>query len=226
MRRSSLPSPRGAWRFAGLIVMLLAPVVPGQAETLTPRELLQRMEQSYDQIQSYDCLLTIFSRKDRRTETMKLRFAYKKPGLLRARVVEGPSRGSEVAINGDGRIRARQRGVLRAIKLTLDKDDRRLRNLRGVPVWEAEWGAFLKKIGGALNHSTARSVVQAGENDTLMLDIRLTGANGPERQLYVVEKSTYHLKSGETYEGDVLVSRVVCDKERLNPDLPNGFFNM
>jgi outer membrane lipoprotein-sorting protein len=214
------------WPVAVALLAVAAVVMPARAETPAPRELFERMRQSYNQIHAYQCLLNLFARKGKKTERMKLQFTFKKPGMLRARVLEGPNSGSEVAINRDGRIRGRQRGLLQAVKLTLKPDDGRLRNIRGTPVWNAEWGAFLNRIEEALERPSANASVRLGEAETLLLDIRLQGSSGPERHLYTVEPSTYLLRSGEIYEGDVLVSRVACEKEKLNPDLSDGYFNM
>jgi len=155
-----------------------------------------------------------------------LDFAFKKPGMLRVKVLSGSNQGSEVAIRRDGKIRGHQGGLLRAVKVTLGRDDRRLRNLRGAPVWEADWGAFLLKFQSALEEHPVEAAVHPGEEGTFVAELRLHGVTGPERQVYTMDASPLLLRSAELFEGNVLVSRVSYAKERLNPDLPDGYFNM
>jgi outer membrane lipoprotein-sorting protein len=70
------------------------------------------------------------------------------------------------------------------------------------------------------------STVHAGEGGTWVIDLRLRGAGGPERQVYLVDDTSHFLRGAETYEGDLLVSRVTYAKERLNLELSDGYFNM
>jgi hypothetical protein len=131
-----------------------------------------------------------------------------------------------VAIRRDGTIRGHPGGLLHGIRKTLSRDDGRLRNLRGEPVWEADWGAFLPKIDAALAQPSSQAEVHPAEDGALILEIRLTGKTGPERHRYVVDASSYHLRRAERFEGDVLVSRVVYEQEKVNLDLPDGYFSM
>jgi len=213
---------------AGL--MLLAGVrfgvAAGAESSGNARELFAQAQASYHRISAYQCEVTSFARQGDRSQTVRLEFAFKKPGMLRARVLGGSNRGSEVAIRRDGKIRGHQGGLLRAIKVTMSRDDRRLRNIRGAPVWEADWGAFLDKFASALAQHPVEAVVHPGEEGTLVADLRLNGVTGLQRQVYTVDKTSYLLRGAELYEGDVLVTRVSYAKERLNPDLPDGYFSM
>jgi outer membrane lipoprotein-sorting protein len=211
-------------KLAALVAWTLA--ASGWAETLTPVELLHRMQESYNQIHSYQSVVTLYSRKGSRRENVKLRLTFKKPGMLRARVLAGHGRGSEVAIRNDGRIRGHKGGLLHGITISMKRSDGRLRNIRGEPVWEAEWGAFLPKIRRALDQPSAAATVERGEDSSLVLEVRVTDQGGPERHRYVVDGSTYRLRSAERYEGNTLVSRVVYQEETVNPDLPDGYFSM
>jgi outer membrane lipoprotein-sorting protein len=210
----------------GLLGLVHVRAAPPPQSAWTARELFARAQQSYNRIDAYQCEVMSFARKGDRTQTVRLAFAFKKPGMVRARVLSGSKRGSEVAIRRDGTIRGHQGGLLRGIKITMERDDRRLRDIRGSPVWEADWGSFLAKAETALNSHPVEALVQSGEAGVLKLAVRLDGATGPQRQIYALDASSFLLRGAELFEGDVLVSRVSYDKEKVNPDLPDGYFNM
>jgi outer membrane lipoprotein-sorting protein len=224
-------SPARAWLAIPIVPLALLFVLgsaaaPAAETTWTARELLRRAQQSYQEINDYQCEVTLFTRKGQRQQDARLEFAFKKPGMVRARVIAGSHRGSEVVVRRDGKIRGHQGGILSAIKVTLGRDDRRLYNIRGEPVWDADWGAFLRKFQAALEQRPVEAVVHPGEAGTLVADLRLTGTPQPDRQVYIVDASSFLLRGAERYEGDTLVTRITYAKERLNPNLPDGYFNM
>jgi hypothetical protein len=216
----------GVLILCGMGILLSQFAVAIGAEAEAPGAVLARLETAYAAIQDYRCRIIAFTRKGSRTDQRELRFSFRKPGMARARVLRGSGRGSEVARDRSGKLHGRRGGLLSPFVVSLKETDSRVRNLRGVPFWEADWGVFLQRIREALADPAASAATQAAPDGSLELTIRFQGPEPPVRHFYRVDTARWLITEADVYEGNELVDQVRYEECQLNPGLTDRDFEL
>jgi hypothetical protein len=210
----------------GMGILLCRFAVAIGAEAEAPRAVLARLETAYAAFQDYRCRIVAFSREGSRTDRRELRFSFRKPGLARVRVLRGSGRGSEVALGRGGKLRGRRGGLLSPFVVGLKRTDSRVRNLRGVPFWEADWGVFLGRIREALADPAASASTRAPAEGSLELTIEFRQPGPPVRHVYQVDTARWLITEADVYEGNELVDQVRYEECQLHPGLSERDFEL
>jgi hypothetical protein len=208
----------------GIVLCHFAGAAGAQAEA--PRAVLAQLEAAYQGIQDYRCRITAFTRQGSREDRRELRFSYRKPGLARVRVLRGSGKGSEVALGPGGRLRGRRGGLLRPFVVSLKATDARVRNLRGVPFWEADWGVFIRKMREALADPAASAATRTPAEGSLELTLQFRQPGPPVRHVYAVDTRRWLITEADVYEGNELVDQVRYDECQLNLGLTERDFEL
>src|SRR5262245_50726656 len=119
---------------------------PKPAETLTAADVAKRLQTRFEQMTDYECVLQTETRAAGKVEAGTFRVWYRRPGLLRLRVLKGRRKGSELVLGPDGVLRGRRGGLLKPFSRRLSRSDPSLRSLRGQPAWELDFGSFLRAM--------------------------------------------------------------------------------
>jgi outer membrane lipoprotein-sorting protein len=220
-----------AWKCAILVVLVLlaaSPVGPLTQNPPSPATVAARLQQRFDRVQDYDCLLHTETRAGTRVEVAAFHLWYRKPGLLRLRVLRGRHHGSELLLGADGVLRGRRGGLLRPFSRRLDRSDASLRSLRGQPAWELDFGSFLRAMRErmALPGSTATVQMPTAAEPHLLLEVRYrpAGATGFLRDVWSIDPSQWLLAGGDVFDGDTRVDHIRFSDVQLNTGLKESWF--
>lgn len=212
---------------AAVLTAMVLPAGPGRAEADGPWQILEKAEARYRELTDYECLVEAEARNGKKHESGTYRFWFRKPAMMKIRVTGGKSRGSDLVIDEQGRIKGRKGGLLKAIVISLSRNDHRLRNVRGNPVWELEWGAFYRKLRErASRPNTQFTLSPASGNQPHELVLRYTEGGKNMREVYHLDPRDRVLLLADFFEDNQRVEHVRFSEIRLNPGLENRFFRL
>src|SRR3712207_849069 len=83
------------------------------AKALTPAVIAERLQARFEQMDECECVRRTETRRAGRVEAGAPRLWFRRPGLLRLRVLKGRRRGSELVLGPDGALRGRRGGLLK-----------------------------------------------------------------------------------------------------------------
>ena len=196
--------------------------------TLSPATVAQRLQGRFDRIRDYECVIRTETHAGSRVEAAAFRLWYRKPGLLRLRVLRGRRQGSELVVGSDGVLRGRRGGLLRPFSRRLDRSDPALRSLRGQPAWELDFGSFLRAMHErmALPDSTAIVRMPAAAEPHLRLEVRYRppGAAHFLRDIWFIDPALWLIAAGDVFDGDTRVDHIEFSAIRVDTGLPEGGF--
>src|SRR5438046_125331 len=124
-------SVKPARTLAWLLVLAQAalPLAVAAASVPTAAEVAARLQERFHQMQDYQCVMQSETRAGTKVEGLTLRIWYRRPGLLRLRVLQGRHHGSELLLGADGVLRGHRGGLLRSFSKRLDRSDPTLHSL-------------------------------------------------------------------------------------------------
>jgi len=213
---------------AFLAVLLCCAPVAQAADPITADEVLRRAEAQFAGLTDYECEADAESRLGTKTETGSYRIWFRKPALLRVKVLAGRNRGSEVVLGDDGKVHGRKGGLLKAIVIRMSATDGRLRSLRGLPVTEFDWGSFYRKLrerGARLGAKTVLAT-RAGAQAPYELVLTYHDAGKSIREVYRIDPRLWVMTEGEVYEDHLRVDHVVFRDVRLNSGVSDRWFRL
>jgi hypothetical protein len=148
--------------------------------------------------------------------------------MLRVKVVHGAKKGSEVAMDSTGQIRAHAGGVLSPVVQRLKPADQRLRNVRGVSLMEMDWGSFYGKFRERSARPDARVTLAPHPDPNAPYALTLTYSEGgkPMRELYAIDPHDWFMVEGDVYEAGARVDHVLFRDVKLNPGLKDSWFKL
>jgi outer membrane lipoprotein-sorting protein len=209
---------------------LLVPPLAARAapEPHTVDEVLRRAEEQFRSLTDYECLAENEARQGDRTEAGAQRFWFKKPSMLRARVIRGPHKGSEVAVDASGEIRGHQGGLLRGIIIHLNANDSRIRSIRGVPVTELDWGAFYRKFRERAARPGAHTLLSPHPQPDAPYElvVRYHTEGKAMREIYRIDPRLWVMTEGQVFEDETRVEHIVFSDIKLNTGVSDGWFKL
>jgi outer membrane lipoprotein-sorting protein len=119
-----------------------ADVVRAVARDSVLAETLARMRRRLDSIRDYRCLYASAAVKGPRREESVMKYFYKKPGLIRAEIIDGAHQGT-ILIAREGKVRAQPAGILSAFVFKFPADHPRVTDPRGNRLEETSWEFFV-----------------------------------------------------------------------------------
>jgi hypothetical protein len=221
-------SMRGAW--LSLVLVLAAYSLAAQsAPSLSPDNVANSLQSRFERLTDYDCLLKTETHAGSKIEAMTFHLWYRRPGLLRLRVLQGRHKGSELVLGPDGTLRGRRGGLLKPFTRRLSRNDPSLRSLRGQPAWELDFGSFLRAMRErmALPGSTAVVHVPTATESHLLLEVRYPpeGSDRFLRDLWAVDEGEWLLASGDVFDGETRVDHVEFSQIRVDQGTPESWFH-
>lgn len=206
-----------------LTLLVLLPAAPRAEEELSADALMRRADARFQQLQDYECDADTECRLGSKTESTGLHIWFRKPRLMRIKVMRGKNKGSEVVMGRDGKIRARKGGVLKFISVRLKPNDRRLRNLRGTPLTRLHWENFYAEYRRHADLPGARTAARRAPGGH---EITLTySSNGTSvREVFRIASDTWTLTEGQMFENGTMVDGVRFRNFRFNAGLQDRFF--
>jgi outer membrane lipoprotein-sorting protein len=206
------------------LALLLAPIFAPTAATDRAVELIEKLQARAAHCQDYQYIVTCYERKGDQQEERRCRFFVKGNRLVRVRVLQGRGNGSEAVLDGQGQVRARKGGLLKAFARTLRADDPRVCSLRGTPFWDAACPNFLKALRARVTQPGTECELGPDPEPPGLILMTLNRPGGV-RERYWIDAQEMHLIKGEVFEGDLLVHRSTISDIRENVGLSDSFFS-
>jgi outer membrane lipoprotein-sorting protein len=218
-------------RALSMLLLLSLPPGTGAASQAghAPAAVAARLQARFERISDYDCVMRTATRSgQKKVEAAAFHIWYRRPGLLRLRVLQGRHKGSELVMGADGTLRGRRGGLLRRFSRRLSRSDRSLRSLRGQPAWELDFGSFLRAMRQrlALPGSTAVVREPTAADPHLILEVRYRppDAAGSLRDVWYVDPHTWLLARGNVFEGETQVDHFEITDIRIDQGLGERWF--
>jgi hypothetical protein len=207
-----------------LLVVALGLLIPGRAWAAEAEQWIERLQERIAECKDYQYLVTCYERQGKQEEQRGFTLFVKGSRLVRMKITDGRGKGSELAIDAQGRIRGRKGGLLKSFAQTLKPEDPRLHSLRGVAFWDATAQNFLAGLRERMaKPGSYCEIGPAGDPPGwLLLVVRRPG--GASEQ-YWIDPEQRLLMKAEAYDAGQLVWRFVIRDVRVNVGLADRFFS-
>jgi outer membrane lipoprotein-sorting protein len=217
---------RTHWLCLTLGVVALASVRAPAAAPPAADDIMRRAEARFQSLSDYHCIADTDQRMGQKSNAGSYRIWFKKPHMLRLRVLTGKERGSEVALDAEGKVRGHKGGILKGIVIGLSRDDPRLRGFRGSSVTEFHWGTFYRKYRELAARPGTREVLLERKDDRAPYEVVLTYPDQGKqmREIYRIDPRLWVMVEKEAYENEVRVDRTVFREITLDCGLQPQFF--
>jgi hypothetical protein len=217
----------GAW-FC-LLLMLAASSMPAHsAAPLSPAGVAVRLQSRFEQLTDYNCLLKTETHAGSKVETATFHLWYRRPGLLRLRVLQGRRKGSELVLAADGTLHGRRGGLLKPFSRRLSRTDPSLRSLRGQPAWELDFGSFLRAMRDRMALPGSAAVIHepTATEPHLLLEVRYRppGSDRFLRDVWAVDLGEWLLAWGDVFDGQTRVDHVEFSQIRVDQGTKASWF--
>ena len=216
----------GRWFFGLVCLLAIAGGAAGGQEPLTADQVIAKAEARHAGVTDYECVVDTESRLGEKEETTQVRVWFKKPALLRIRVLRGSNKGSEIVVDREGEIRARKGGLLKAFVARVKPDDSRLRTLRGTPVTDVEWGAFYRRFRERSMRPGSDVTVAPRARADALYDVVLSYQEEGKgvREVYRIDPQLWSLTAAEILEDGVRVSSATFSETKIDSGLKDDWF--
>lgn len=196
------------------------------AEANRAGEILDRAEQRFRSISDYECVIDYDCRLPERRESKLFRVWYRQPNLLRVRVLQGPGKGSEVAVDEKGRYRGRKGGLLKPIVVSLKPTDKRLQGLRGKSISEFNLGTVFQRCRGRLSEGGANMQVAKSADSTKGVVLSFSENGRRVQETYLFDPDTWFLTSCSVLENGNLIETFDVQQLKVNTGLSADWFRL
>lgn len=124
------------------ILILFIPAYPGSSDISYP-DILNRMKDRFEKIETYQCFFQVFTAKGKKTKTVTAHYFFKKPKWIRMELLEG-SQGGTIALYKPHSVRLKPgKGLLSIFHFKLEPENEMLVDLRGYGIHETDWGYYI-----------------------------------------------------------------------------------
>jgi outer membrane lipoprotein-sorting protein len=214
--------------FPALALLMLYALPARAAEPLTAAAVIARGEERFLSLQDYECMVDLEVKLGRKVEAGSGHFWFKQPRMLRLRVTRGPGTGSEVAVDSEGQIRGRQRGLLSVIVKRLRASDRRLHTLRGTSMLELDWGSFFLRYHASRLRPDAQVVLapRPDTNSPYRVVVTYPSLGKSVREVYSLDPREWVIVEGELYEDQTRVEHIVFRNIKFDTGISTGWFRL
>ena len=122
-----------------LAFLLLIPAYSGSSDTSYP-DILTRMKERFEKIETYQCFFQVFTAKGKKTKTVTAQYFFKKPKWVRMELLEGSQKGTVLLYKPHSVKLKPGKGLLSIFHFTFEPENERLVDLRGYGIHETDWG--------------------------------------------------------------------------------------
>lgn len=210
-----------------------SPAAPPAPPQPSPSVLLDAMKAKWDSIRQYTCILDTWTRRGTETSHKIIDFAFRKPSLVRNHVLEGDNKGSTVVRTADGKLLGKKGGVLGLVVLTLEDDDERIRNLRGVRFYNGTFGYVIDGFRQEMADGWTIEVLPPAKRDGVdCVRVQATAPPGKvpageaDRDVIWIDEKTSLLKGRQQWVGKTKVSDTTYSKIVLEARIPDDAFDL
>ncbi len=183
---------------------------------------------SYRDISAYS--VTLRSKSENTSEIIK--YYYKKPGFVRMEFIE-PHSGAVIVYDPVRKaVKLRPFSSLKSFVLNLKPDDFLIRSSKGHTVAESDIGALLKRVKELQKNGKTEVLGEEDVEGRKALLVSVEGKNGmavegTHKYLLWLEKDSFMPLRVKAYDSDDRISEdVLMDDLKINPELPENFFNI
>ena len=188
--------------------------------------ILDRAEQRFRSISDYECVIDYECRLPDRTESKTYRVWYLQPSLLRVKVLQGPGKGSEVALDDKGQFRGRKGGILKPFVVKMKPTDKRLQGLRGKSVTEFNLGTVYQRCRGRCSQGGADMQVAKTTDATKGVVLTFNENGKRVQETYKFDSNTWFLTSCSVLEDGKLVESFDVNQLKVNSGLDMDWFKL
>lgn len=188
------------------------------------------MESRLESVSEYSCVMESEVRGPKKTVRGTYHLWSRRPDCFRLRIEKGDHSGSEIALNGGNRVKARPGGFLkRLVSKTMSKEDSRLRTPRGAYPWDSRVEYQCRLLRERIRLAPkplVKPVVAAPPQVALELSYRDPARGNAMREVWTVDTQSWLLTGQDIFENGKQVERVRYRDFRLNPGLEEDFFDL
>lgn len=169
-----------------LAIAVLATYVGTFGLTPDAKMLVDAMKRKFAALQDYSCHMYTTSFKKGRLKLDAHRYYFKKPALIRLEVTDGSDKGAVAILTARGKVRAKAGGILGLFTVTMDPDDRRLRDKDGSRFVDSHLGGTIGDIERAVFEGESQvsevqssrrlyrlEITRPGKLDIILIDAEL-----------------------------------------------------
>lgn len=210
-----------------LVCSLNAGAAPG-GDPDTPNEILNKAEERLRSLTDYRCFAEGQASLGEKRDGGSYRVWFRNPCLARIKVVSGRSKGSEIAVDDKGQVRARKGGLLKPFVVKMKPNDRRLLSIRGISICEITWPAFYKRWRQTASLPGAKTTVapRASREAPYEVVISFERDGKPCREHYRVDPRLWVLTEAEMWENGQRVDQIRFSEVSLNTGVEEDFFRL
>ncbi len=198
------------------------------APPLAPQQLLDQMSARFTGVNDYEVVIDSVAREGNNEERIRYRFAWKRPSLIRLRTLSGPDKDGELCCTKAGKIRGRKNsGLIKVFAVSMDRDDKRLRDAEGVPVWQMDAGSTIHRLKTKLNTPGVQASVTGPDRPNGLYQLSLRGASGAMAGIaenYWIDSQSLWITRMERLKNGALSESRAYSALRVNPGFTDQYF--
>jgi len=199
-------------------VSLAMELCGGKALADSGQEAIAKMAAVWDQINSYQCTVTVHETQGARTQDRVYLVRFEKPTQTRVDIIGGDGRGSVAIWNGGDTVRGHEGGLFSMIKLNVDMHDRLATDIRGTAIDQASFGALITHL-----KSFDPSLVTATTDGSKTILVAQVDPSAPEgdvtKEVYILGPDWLPMEHF-LYDEDKIVRHVINTGLMTNVDFP------
>jgi outer membrane lipoprotein-sorting protein len=214
------------------LALLATSVAVARAERMPVSDVLEGMETTWKSVDSYSCRMKSWGTRDGKEKTESFTYYFKKPRLVRLKVLSGKDKGADVVYGADGKVRAGKRVLGIFVTQSIGTNDKKVYSARGVPFWNADLGTQIAAVRTLIKEKGASATAdRASGVITLKLSWKGTDLNTDTGvheyvRTYTLDAKTFTLTDRVTTEDGTTVERLEVSDMNLKAGLEPGFFRL
>jgi hypothetical protein len=214
--------------FLAASLLMLGTLYARAAEPLSAASVMQRGEARFRSLRDYERMVDVESKLGKRVEAGACHFWFKQPRMLRAKILRGSRKGSQVAVDTNGQVRGSKGGILGLIVRRMKTTDSRLLTIRGTSLMTFDWGSFFLKYRAGALRPGAQVVLAPHPNPGSPFEVVLTypDLGRSVREVYSVDPHRWVIVEGAVYEDQTRVEHVVFRDIKLDTGIGEEWFRL
>lgn len=214
------------------LALLASTVAVARAEKMAVSDVLEGMESTWKNVDSYTCTMKSWGTRAGKEKTESFTYSFKKPRLVRLKVLSGKDKGADVVYDASGNVRAAKRVLGIRGRQSISTSDPKVYSARGVPFWHADLGSQIAAVRTLIKEKGATaSAEKASGVITLKLSWKGTDLNTDTGvheyvRTYTLDAKTFAPTNRVTTEDGTTVERLEVSDMNLKAGLEAGFFRL
>lgn len=195
----------------------------GQASSASsPQELLQMINQRFTALKDYQCQVISTSYKTGKPKQDGHKYFFKKPQLIRLEVNIGKDKGAVAVYNKAGKVRAHAGGLLSIFTITMDPNDKRLRDDDGSTFVDSHLGGTIKDISEAV--ATGKATIIVSQTDQKVYQLHIERNN--RKDIILIDNQLLLPIMWDTYQDGKISSKTEWKDLKVDLGLGENLFSL